>query len=123
MALGSLLAISPGDVLRCAIAGSVSVGVYDGDKQVAYGRIVTDRATFAWVCDVFVDADARGRGIGTWMMQAVVEHLQSLGVYRILLATHDAHDVYAGVGFVPLPEPGQYMQLSQTAPPIGGIQH
>lgn len=99
--------------METSIAGSLSVGVYDGEKQIAYGRIVTDRATFAWVCDVFVDTDARGRGIGTWMMQAVVEHLQSLGVYRIMLATHDAHEMYARIGFGPLPDPGNYLRFQR----------
>jgi GNAT superfamily N-acetyltransferase len=98
------------------MAGSLSVGVYEGDKQVAYGRIVTDRATFAWVCDVFVDTTVRGRGIGSWLMQAVVEHLQGLGVYRIMLATHDAHEMYAKVGFTPLPDPARYMELNAHTP-------
>lgn len=94
-----------------SIAASLSVGVYDGGKQVAYGRVVTDGATFAWVCDVFVDAAARGRGIGGWLMRTVVDHLHDLGVYRIMLATHDAHEVYARVGFTPLADPTRWMVL------------
>jgi GNAT superfamily N-acetyltransferase len=99
----------PRDVVERSIAGSLSVGVYDGDIQIAYGRVVTDRATFAWICDVFVDDPARGRGIGGWLMRAIVDHLHSLGVYRMLLATRDAHEVYRGFGFEPLPDPTMWM--------------
>jgi GNAT superfamily N-acetyltransferase len=87
------------------------VGVYRDGIQLAYGRVVTDRATFAWICDVFVDESTRGQGIGTWLMQNVVDHLHGLGVYRIMLATHDAHDMYAKVGFTPLAKPDDYMLL------------
>jgi GNAT superfamily N-acetyltransferase len=87
------------------------VGVYRDGIQLAYGRVVTDRATFAWICDVFVDESTRGQGIGTWLVQHVVDHLHGLGVYRIMLATHDAHDMYAKAGFTPLPAPERYMQL------------
>lgn len=108
----------PRDVVERSIAGSISVGVYDGDIQVAYGRVVTDRATFAWICDVFVDEPARGRGIGRWLMRAIVDHLHSLGVYRMLLATRDAHELYARVGFTELIKPDQMMELdSRVNPP------
>lgn len=87
------------------------MGVYRDGAQLAYGRVVTDRATFAWICDVFVDESTRGLGIGTWLMHTVVDHLHGLGVYRIMLATHDAHALYAKIGFTPLPAPETYMQL------------
>lgn len=99
-------------MVEASVAGSVPVGVYRDGTQVGYGRVVTDRATFAWIADVFVDESARGQGIGTWIAQALVDYVQDLGVYRILLATHDAHDVYAKVGFSPLPVPDHYMMLS-----------
>jgi len=85
--------------------------VYRDGVQLAYGRVVTDRATFAWICDVFVDESTRGLGIGTWLMHTVVDHLHVLGVYRIMLATHDAHALYAKIGFTPLPASDNYMQL------------
>ncbi|MFI7552347.1 GNAT family N-acetyltransferase [Micromonospora sediminimaris] len=84
-----------------AFAGSVGFGVYrpaDG-QQVAVARVITDRATFAYLCDVYVDRVERGRGLGTWLAGAVRDHLAELGVRRILLATNDAHGVYAKVGF------------------------
>ncbi len=96
-----------------AIAGSLNFGVYDtvtGD-QVAYARVITDRATFAWLCDVYVDPAVRGKGLGTAMVTAVREEVRDHGVRRVLLATHDAHEVYAPLGFRPLERPDQWMAL------------
>ncbi|MFH8801619.1 GNAT family N-acetyltransferase [Streptomyces sp. NPDC017936] len=96
-----------------AIAGSLNFGVYDtasGD-QVAYARVVTDLATFAWLCDVYVDPAVRGKGIGTSLAAAVRDHLRPHGLRRVLLATHDAHDVYGKVGFEALEKPDQWMAL------------
>ncbi|MFE0355061.1 GNAT family N-acetyltransferase [Streptomyces nigra] len=96
-----------------AIAGSLNFGVYDtaSGEQVAYARVVTDRATFAWLCDVYVDPAVRGKGIGTALVRAVREHLRPYGVRRILLATHDAHGVYAKLGFAALETPEHWMAL------------
>ncbi|MFG1776698.1 GNAT family N-acetyltransferase [Micromonospora sp. NPDC049048] len=98
-----------------AFAGSVPFGVYrPGDgRQVAVARVVTDRATFAWLCDVYVDPGERGRGLGTWLAGAVRDHLADLGVYRILLATADAQGVYAKVGFARMTDPDRWMQIDQ----------
>ncbi|WP_037670624.1 GNAT family N-acetyltransferase [Streptomyces griseus] len=96
-----------------AIAGSLNFGVYDtasGD-QVAYARVVTDQATFAWLCDVYVDPSVRGKGIGTALVEAVRAHLLPYGLRRVLLATADAHGVYEKVGFRPLVEPDRWMAL------------
>lgn len=94
-----------------AIAGSLNFGVYDtaSGEQVAYARVITDRATFGWLCDVYVDPAVRGKGIGTSLVEAVREHLREDGLRRILLATHDAHGVYEKVGFAPLARPEQWM--------------
>ncbi|MFJ5262862.1 GNAT family N-acetyltransferase [Streptomyces sp. NPDC088387] len=97
-----------------AIAGSLNFGVYNtatGD-QVAYARVVTDGATFAWLCDVYVDPGVRGKGIGTALVAAVREELRPYGVRRVLLATHDAHEVYERVGFEALAKPEQWMVLT-----------
>ncbi|MFF1543175.1 GNAT family N-acetyltransferase [Streptomyces sp. NPDC058291] len=96
-----------------AIAGSLNFGAYDtaSGEQVAYARVVTDRATFAWLCDVYVDPAVRGKGIGTAMTRAVRDHLQPYGLRRILLATHDAHEVYEKAGFRPLAAPERWMAL------------
>ncbi|MGW3414010.1 GNAT family N-acetyltransferase [Streptomyces sp. NPDC000888] len=96
-----------------AIAGSLNFGVYDGTsgEQVAYARVVTDEATFAWLCDVYVDPSVRGKGLGTALVAAVRDHLEPLGLRRILLATHDAHGVYEKLGFKVLERPDQWMAL------------
>ncbi|MEI5521677.1 GNAT family N-acetyltransferase [Streptomyces brasiliscabiei] len=96
-----------------AIRGSLNFGVYEtgSGEQVAYARVVTDRTTFAWLCDVYVAPSARGKGLGTTLVAAVCERLRSDGLRRVVLATHDAHGVYAKLGFEPLAEPGQWMAL------------
>ncbi|WP_458242745.1 GNAT family N-acetyltransferase [Streptomyces sp. MAI_2237] len=96
-----------------AIEGSLNFGVYErvsGD-QVAYARVVTDRATFAWLCDVYVDPSVRGKGVGTAMVTAVREHLRPFGLRRVLLATSDAHGVYEKAGFAGLERPEIWMAL------------
>ncbi|QNP73733.1 GNAT family N-acetyltransferase [Streptomyces roseirectus] len=96
-----------------AMEGSVNFGVYRGSsgEQVAYARVVSDRATFAWLCDVYVDPEVRGLGIGTALVAGVRDHFAELGIRRMLLATHDAHGVYERIGFTPLEKPDQWMAL------------
>jgi len=108
----------PRDVVERSIAGSLCFGVYAGPAddapQVAFARAVTDDATFAWVCDVFVDAAWRGRGIGQWRMRVVVEELlDRRGILRLILATRDAHTVYAQAGFEPLDVPSRWMEIDR----------
>jgi GNAT superfamily N-acetyltransferase len=93
-------------------AESVAFGVYRADgAQVAIARAVTDLATFAWLCDVYVDRAERGRGLGTWLVRAARDELAARGVPRFLLATNDAHGVYAKLGFAPLTHPDRWMEL------------
>jgi GNAT superfamily N-acetyltransferase len=96
-----------------AMAGSLNFGVYETNSgdQAAYARVVTDGATFAWLCDVYVDPSARGEGVGTALVAAVREHLRPLGVRRVLLATEDAHGVYEKLGFRALDRPERWMAL------------
>jgi GNAT superfamily N-acetyltransferase len=100
------------DVVEKAIAGSVCFGVYDpAGEQVGFCRVVTDRATFAWLCDVYIARSARGRGLGTWLAQVAHDQVMAMGVYRMLLATADAHEVYAKTGFAPLLRPERWMEI------------
>ncbi len=100
------------EVVEESITNSLSLGIYNSEKrQVAFCRLVTDRATFAWLCDVFVEESARGQGLGTWLAQSSVNQLRSMGVYRMILATKDAHEVYRKAGFQPLSEPCNWMIL------------
>ncbi|WP_089154931.1 GNAT family N-acetyltransferase [Micromonospora sp. NBS 11-29] len=109
------------ETVERAFAGSIGFGVYrPGDgRQVAVARVVTDRATFAWLCDVYVDRAERGRGLGTWLAGGVRDALAELGVRRIVLATLDAHGVYAKIGFQPLAAE-RYMELDQRVTPVTG---
>lgn len=97
------------DNVETAARNSLNFGVFRDGEQVAYTRVLTDHANFAWLCDVYVDRDHRGRGLGNRMVKAVVELLEPTGVQRIVLATRDAHDVYARAGFAPLPRPQDWM--------------
>lgn len=105
----------PREVVARAIMGSTAFGVYrPGDgAQVAFARAVTDSATFAWLCDVYVDRLERGRGLGSWMVGSVRDELAGRGVRRILLATADAHGVYAKLGFTALAKPTQWMEYDK----------
>lgn len=101
------------DTVEKAFVFSYSLGVYEGSRQVAVARIVSDCATFAWLCDVFVDEEFRGRGIGTWLAKSSVEWAEKNGIQRIILATRDAHEVYARAGFEPLKSPERWMAIDK----------
>ncbi|MFF5845357.1 GNAT family N-acetyltransferase [Streptomyces massasporeus] len=96
-----------------AIEGSLNFGVHEtvSGEQVAYARVITDRATFGWLCDVYVDPSVRGKGVGSALAAAVRDEMRQYGVRRVLLATHDAHGVYAKLGFAPLERPEHWMAL------------
>lgn len=96
-------------VERAARGSSLVVGAYRDGEQVGYLRIISDRATFAWVCDVFVDEAHRGRGLARAMVQYALNHPEHQGLRRWVLATLDAHGVYREVGFEPLPSPERWM--------------
>ncbi|MBT2367529.1 GNAT family N-acetyltransferase [Streptomyces sp. ISL-10] len=96
-----------------AVAGSVNFGAYEttSGQMAGYARIVTDHATFAWLCDVYVDRSARGNGLGTALVAAVRDHFAPLGLRRILLTTDDAHGLYEKLGFKELDVPGNWLNL------------
>ncbi|WP_371623954.1 GNAT family N-acetyltransferase [Streptomyces sp. NBC_01116] len=101
------------DLVERSMRGSLNFGVYGPDgAQVAYARVVTDRATFAWLCDVYVAPAHRGRGLGVRLATAVRDHLAPYELKRTLLATLDAHELYAKVGFAPVTDPTMLMVLS-----------
>jgi GNAT superfamily N-acetyltransferase len=105
--------ISPELVRRC-IAGSLCVGVYHAaDGQVGFARVITDRATFAYLCDVYVLEGHRGRGLGKWMMEAVMSHPELQGLRRFVLVTQDAHELYRPFGFGPPAFPERYMEIAR----------
>jgi GNAT superfamily N-acetyltransferase len=100
-----------------AVANSICYGVYAPDgQQVGFARAVTDGATFAWVCDVYIDRAVRGRGLGTWLARTVVADLTERGVPRLLLATADAHEIYRKAGFREIARPHFWMELDRRGP-------
>jgi len=106
----------PMEVLTKAIDGSLVFGVYCGNEQVAFARVVTDRATFAYLCDVYVEEAHRGNGLGRWMMKTIVAHPDLQGLRRFVLITRDAHWLYDRVGFRPLAAPDRYMEIHRPNP-------
>lgn len=98
------------DVVERSVAGSLVFAAYAGGRQVAFARVVTDQATFAWICDVFVDETVRGRGVGKRLMAAVLADPRLQGLKRTLLATDTAASFYGDLGFVPLEHPEKWMQ-------------
>ena len=99
---------------QTAIENSMCFGVFDGERQVAFARVVSDKATFAYVGDVFVIEEYRGRGISKMLMQHIVEHPELQGLRRWVLATRDAHGLYEQFEFAPLRHPERWME--KTAP-------
>jgi GNAT superfamily N-acetyltransferase len=102
------------EVVERSIEHSLNFGAYDDSgEQVGYARVVTDGATFAWLCDVYVDPSSRGAGVGTALLDAVTGQLSPLGLSRTLLATADAHSLYQRYGFEPLAHPERFMALTR----------
>jgi GNAT superfamily N-acetyltransferase len=100
----------PLEVVRRSIENSLSFGVYKGGAQIGFARVVTDYATFAWLADVFVLPEFRGLGIGKWLIGVIVDHPRLPGLRRWVLATKDAHGLYAQYGFTPLSAPERFME-------------
>jgi GNAT superfamily N-acetyltransferase len=103
----------PRDVLVRAIAASLNFGLFDGDAQIGFARLVTDRATYAYLCDVYVLETYQGRGLGTWLIETVFAHPDLQGLRRMMLATRDAHGLYRKVGFTPLAHPDRHMEIAR----------
>jgi GNAT superfamily N-acetyltransferase len=111
---------SLGDIKK-SIDHSLVWGLYSPEgEQAGFFRVVTDRTTFAWLCDVFVDSSQRGRGLARWALKLIRDEILATGVYRLILATADAHGVYEKVGFAPLAEPEKWMELTTRKIGIGG---
>jgi GNAT superfamily N-acetyltransferase len=108
------------DILDRALAGSLTLSVLGpAGAMVGFGRAVSDRATFAYWCDVFVEPSHRGRGLGRWLTEAFVTHPDLSTCRRFLLATRDAHAVYSPLGFVPLARPEIFMEINR---PLAGAR-
>src|ERR1700689_3714425 len=105
----------PREVVSRSIAGSLNFGLFHDGTQVGFTRAATDKATFAWLCDVYVLPDHRGHGLGHWLVRAALDHPDLQGLRRIMLATSDAHRIYADCGFAPLSDPQRWMAIATPA--------
>jgi len=101
----------PMDVLRRAVSGSLCFGLYHKNAQIGFARVITDSATFAYLCDVFVLEGYRGQGLGHWLIETLATHPNLQGLRRIVLVTRDAHGLYEKFGFRPLGRPDGYMEM------------
>jgi GNAT superfamily N-acetyltransferase len=101
----------PLEVVARSIENSLCFGLYAEGKQVGFARVITDYATYAYIGDVFVLEAFRGRGLGKWLMECIMEHPRLQGLRRWSLVTSDAHGLYARFGFEPLKKPQNYMEL------------
>jgi len=107
----------PLETVQRAIAHSLNFGLYAPDgRQAGFARVVTDKATFAWLCDVFVLPEFRGRGLSKQLMQEVWDHPELQGLRRQLLATLDAHGLYRQFGFQELAAPERYLEVRRPNP-------
>jgi GNAT superfamily N-acetyltransferase len=99
------------ETVERSLTHSLNLGLYRPDgEQAGFCRWVTDQATFAWLCDVYVEPSVRSDGLGTWLVTTAVGHPAVRDVRRQLLATLDAHALYARFGFTPLAEPRRWME-------------
>ena len=103
----------PEETVRRSIAHSSCFGVYAGDQQVGFARVITDRATFAYLADVFVLPAHRGRGLAEQLLRVILADPDLQGLRRFLLATRDAHGLYAKLGFSAIAKPEIWMEIAQ----------
>ena len=94
-----------------SIENSMCFGVYKDGKQVGLARVVTDKAIFAYLCDVFILDEYRGNGLSKWLLQTILAHPDLQGLKRWILATLDAHGLYKQFGFAPLSNPDRWMDI------------
>jgi GNAT superfamily N-acetyltransferase len=101
----------PREVVACSIENSLCFGLYAEGKQIGFARVITDYATYAYIGDVFVLESFRGRGLGKWLMECIMEHPRLQGLRRWSLVTSDAYGLYSQFGFERLKKPQNYMEL------------
>jgi N-acetylglutamate synthase-like GNAT family acetyltransferase len=101
----------PLDRLKRAIENSICFGVYHNKSQIGFARVTTDKATFAYIADVFILPDHRGNGLSKWLMQTIVDHPELQGLRRWSLATADAQGLYKQFGFTEISRPERWMEI------------
>jgi N-acetylglutamate synthase-like GNAT family acetyltransferase len=103
----------PRETVARAIAHSLCFGVYQGAQQIGFARVVTDQATFAYLADVFILEEHRQQGLSKWLVSVIQAHPHLQGLRRFLLATLDAHGLYAQFGFTPVAKPERMMEIAR----------
>lgn len=107
----------PMSVVRKSIENSLCFGLYVESEQIGFARIVTDSATVGWICDMFILTAHRGRGLGKWLVECMMEHPDVKGLRRILLNTRDAHELYINhAGFRPLLKSESWLERFNESP-------
>ena len=96
--------------IQRSIENSLPFGVYKGDQQIGFARVITDYATFAWIADVFILEAFQGQGLGNWLMEVIITHPELQQFRRWVLATKDAHELYRKFGFSELKLPERWME-------------
>ena len=103
----------PRATLDESLRNSLCFALLEGERQIGFARVVTDRATYAYLCDVYVLEEHQGRGLGTWFMQELMTHPDLQGLRRFGLVTRDAHRLYEKCGFAPLANPAGHMEIAR----------
>jgi GNAT superfamily N-acetyltransferase len=106
----------PPDVTARAVENSLCFGVYKGEEQVGFARVISDYSTYAWLCDVFIDENYRERGLGKWLVACIMSHPELQNLRRWALATRDAHEMYKRFGFDEIKNPERLMEYIQPYP-------
>ena len=99
------------EIVGRSIEGALCFGVFENDKQVGFARMITDKATFAYLADVFIIEEYRGLGLSKWLMEVIISHPDLHGLRRLMLATRDAHELYKKFGFTPLNNVDRWMHI------------
>ena len=99
------------EIVRRSIEGALCFGVFENEKQIGFARMITDRATFAYLADVFIIEEYRGLGLSKWLMEVIMSHPDLQGLRRIMLATRDAHELYKKFGFTQLNNVDRWMHI------------
>jgi GNAT superfamily N-acetyltransferase len=101
----------PRPVLEKAVRNSLCFGVYENGRQAGFARVVTDLATFAYICDLFILEEYRGKGLSKWLVSCILAHPELQNLRRWLLITRDAHGLYSRFGFTPAARPENVMEI------------
>lgn len=101
----------PPDTVTKSVANSLCFGLFVQDRQIGFARVISDYATIAYLGDVFILPEYRGLGLDKWLIDCVVSHQELQGLRRWILATRDAHRLYATFGFTPLKRPEIFMEV------------